>query len=380
MKRYGLHFKNIAAVLMLVALASLLLPFCKVTTSGTTTKISGIGLIKIGADLGVEYAKNGTIENEYKLTDHLTWGDVKLAAEYASKQHQTRQIALGGAALLLPMGLIFLALILTLFATGKISMILPTLFTLFAVMENALLIGAFPIVQRQLLGESGVKIGFLIGIYAFTILCAVALAILIMVWVTGGFNPPEGQEREASQGKSKKKSRFSRDGKRRKKRRRRKKGSRKAKKRDTGDTSGQKTNKQQISRNENEKPEAKKPESTFAAARGQVNGLAGIYQGTSLDLTQAENSMITIGTTPEARAIIENGTLSEAYKLEGCNCILTYDAAGGKYTITSHSAMDMMLQTGESRSQIRLRQGETTTVGGNTLLFLGDFNNIIKLD
>lgn len=369
---------------MLFALLSSLLPFCSITAGGTTNKVSGIGIVKMGAKLGAEYIKEGTIENDYKVADGLTWGDIKAGADFASQHKELRQAAVVLVIAFLPLVFLFFAMMFTFFATGKISMILPTLFTLLTVLENVFIIGVFPSVQKLIFGQAGgITITLLIGIYALTILAGIALAILLLLWITGGFNRPEAGERGYDEKEKKKKSRFSRSDKKRKKNRRKRKSSRKRKKKVTKESSSTQESKSQEKQPQKEQQQQEQPQQEQApvAAAGHVSGLTGMYQGTSLDLSTSGNSTFTIGTTPEAKDIIQNGNVAEAHKLQNSNCVITYHAESRQYTIVNHSDQNIILQTGSSsQAQLCLKQGQGASVGGNTLLFIGDLNNMIKLD
>ena len=365
MKRYGLRFKNIAALLMLLSLLSLLLPFCSLTVGDTTTNISGVGVLKAGARLGKEYVTNKTIDNGYEIAEGFTWKDVKSMLADASSH---REIVMAVAVAVFPIVCLGLAMILTLFATGKITMFFPTLLSALAAGESIFAVVQFSNLQ-SFLAERGsmLTVALLIGMYAFTFFSAAAVIILLILWVTGGFDEPSLEEREQGE-KKPKKSRRTKEKKRR--RRRKKRGRRKDKKkvRGVGDEPEKARTKETVSEVQQE---------DTLVGNGACIGLSGFYLNSSLNL--GEIGAVTLGVTDEARKAIESGVLSELPKTEGSTVVISYDVGSKQYVVKSHATKEVVLQTQGPEGQIRLQQGERVTVGGNTLVFLGDLSNIVKL-
>ncbi|BBF41371.1 hypothetical protein lbkm_0045 [Lachnospiraceae bacterium KM106-2] len=397
MKRSAALLKNIAALIMLLALISLLLPFCKVQTGGKTTTVSGLEVIKISASTGYHYYSKGDIPNSYVLKDNLTWGDLKTGLNYASQNNELWKIELGAAVLILPALLCFFAMIGTFMAEGKKTMLLPTIFLILAVAENVLIILGFSDVMRMILSYAAKKgmagtpaVTLLIGIYAFTVLCGIALAIILYLWLTGGFRKPRRRDLESDyyddddDDGRKKKDRSSGRDKRRKKRRRKKKSRRKKEKRSkdkTNDKDTEKKKDQKDDQKEQDNQKDGKEEEQVSEALGHLTGMTGMYQGANIDLSQYGAGTFTIGTTPEAMNALLNGSLRDATKLDGNNCVINYSHARKQFTITSHSDKNIILETGDSiKNKQILGNGETKTVGKNTVLYIGDLNNAIKLD
>ncbi|MDO5291740.1 MAG: hypothetical protein Q4F05_03215 [bacterium] len=391
MKRYGSFFKNIAAVIMLLALLSLLLPVCKITTQEKTSTVSGFGAIKIGAELGNEYYKNGTIKNSYVVVDTVTWGELKGGVNEGVQHKDFKKVAVVAIVVILPVIFCFLAMLFTFMAGGKIAMIFPTILIGLASFETIVGVGAFSKIQELLLQNTdgtGASLSLLIGIYAFTLLCIAAFCILLALWVTGGFNRPTRRERgyndrddddddDKGQRKNRKKDRPSRREKRRKKQRRKdKKKDRKRRKLER--KSNKKSN--QIQERTEQQPETEKAMASTEAV-GRLSGLIGMYEGSEIDFSNNQMGSFTIGTTKEAMNALLNNSLADLDKLQGNTCDIFYNSITKQYTVTSHSVNEIILQNQTAaQNQVRLGNGDSITVGANTLLYIGNFDNIIKLD
>ena len=67
MRTYGRILKNIAAVETLLALLSLLLPFCRIPANGQNLVLSGMDVAKAGAGAGYTYFTTGSIPDTFVL-------------------------------------------------------------------------------------------------------------------------------------------------------------------------------------------------------------------------------------------------------------------------------------------------------------------------
>ena len=431
MKRYAAFLKNIAALILLIALTSLLLPFCKITTATKSTTVSGMGILKIGAEVSYEYYKNGSIDEDYVIWDDLTWGEVKGSATYAMEHDELQKVVIGSVIASLPILFCFLSMILILMARGIKTMILPTMLIAMASVENFVLMVVFFKLQKVF--STYVDIRLLIGVYAFTALSAIALMILVLLWLTGGFLKPKQKSRTSKdddvydeeddedygrknrsleQDKSRKKRQTRSRNKNKEKSKKIKRDKEKKKTKDSKKVRESKkaneNRKNEFSkRNELNKTKTKNNEdirnNQIAEAATKdctetrvftdvtrmidnaglpgITGLMGMYQGVDLEQLKLQNGTFIIGTTPEVMSAIQNGTLKNLDQIARYNCVIEYDEANEKYTVTSHSAVELILQTGdESEMPIRLNEGDSHVVTSNTLLYVGDSSHCIRLE
>ena len=75
MRKHGRWMKNIAGLLLLLALLSLLLPFCKFNAGDGNMTLSGIEVIKTGGKAGYTYFKDvmaGMYYGSYSLPTYVT--------------------------------------------------------------------------------------------------------------------------------------------------------------------------------------------------------------------------------------------------------------------------------------------------------------------
>lgn len=366
MKPRGILFKNIAAFIMLIALISLLLPFCKITTPETEASVSGYDLVKAGIRTGLEYNENGHIEDDYIIKGDLTWGDLKAGINFAMDNENLREAE--GIAFLCALPILFciLAMILALLAIGKKSMILPTLFIALAFFENIFLITGFQQIQNKLfsdIGNAGIRLTLLIGIYTFTILCGLAFLILMILWITGSFNLPDSDDDKSTKEKKDKKNRGAKRERRSKGRRKKKKSSRKKKK---------KGGKDEKIKEDKEVYQDKASEES-AKVTGCMIGESGIYQGMDINLSEQEDGTFTLD-IPSNSA--ESSNLD---KSSSGNCVIQFHQATKDYTVTSHAKETILLKTGDGKL-LFLTNGDSQTVGADTMLQIGNTDNRMKLD
>lgn len=377
MKQFGAVGKTLAAWIMLFALLSFILPCFQITTPVKTTSISGYEMIKIGAGVGYEYYSKGSVNSDYELKDGLTWGALKSSVNYAVENNALRKAELAGVVCVFPVIFCFLAMILTFMAIGKKTMLLPTFLIALAFLENVLIILGFGTLEKLFLSYaegSGVSLLLMIGIYAFTLLCGIAFAIILLLWFMGGFNRPERRERgDYDNDDSDKKDRKDRSSKRdrthRKKRRKRRKSGRKKQKKGKNSKDEQRNS---------QNSETQDEDSSIHEAAGHLSGVTGMYQGIDIDLVKREGSMFTIGTTPEAMNRILSGNTEG---MEGASCEISYDSTVKEYTVTSHSEKNIILyERGGRQKCISLTNGSSVTTGVNTVIYIGDSSNAVKLD
>lgn len=186
MRMYGRLLKNIAAIALLLALLSLLLPFCKFSAGGQEMTLSGLDVVKAGGRAGYTYLTEGGVTDTFVLKAPITVGTVKSSLSYVQEAGQTRLLAVCAIAALLPVLLCFLSVGMLFLAEGKKTMILPTLFTSLVLAELLVVLTVFPALHPFLLA----------GVYFFTLLHGVAWILILTGWITGGYLPSEKQEKE----------------------------------------------------------------------------------------------------------------------------------------------------------------------------------------
>lgn len=186
MRTYGRLLKNIAAIALLLALLSMLLPFCKFSAGGQEMTLSGLDVVKAGGRAGYTYLTKGGVADTFVLKAPITVGTVKSSLSYVQGVGQMRLLAVCAIAALLPVLLCFLSVGMLFLAEGKKTMLLPTLFTSLVLAELLVVLTVFPALHSFLLA----------GIYFFTLLHGVAWILILTGWITGGYLPSEKQEKE----------------------------------------------------------------------------------------------------------------------------------------------------------------------------------------
>lgn len=186
MRTYGRLLKNIAAIALLLALLSMLLPFCKFSAGGQEMTLSGLDVVKAGGRAGYTYLTEGRVADTFVLKAPITVGTVKSSLSYVQGVGQMRLLAVCAIAALLPVLLCFLSVGMLFLAEGKKTMLLPTLFTSLVLAELLIVLTVFPALHSFLLA----------GIYFFTLLHGVAWILILTGWITGGYLPSEKQEKE----------------------------------------------------------------------------------------------------------------------------------------------------------------------------------------
>lgn len=72
MRTYGRLLKNIAAIALLLALLSMLLPFCKFSAGGQEMTLSGLDVVKAGGRAGYTYLTEGRVADTFVLKAPVT--------------------------------------------------------------------------------------------------------------------------------------------------------------------------------------------------------------------------------------------------------------------------------------------------------------------
>ena len=144
MRTYGRLLKNIAAIALLLALLSMLLPFCKFSAGGQEMTLSGLDVVKAGGRAGYTYLTEGRVADTFVLKAPITVGTVKSSLSYVQGVGQMRLLAVCAIAALLPVLLCFLSVGMLFLAEGKKTMLLPTLFTSLVLAELLIVLAVFP--------------------------------------------------------------------------------------------------------------------------------------------------------------------------------------------------------------------------------------------
>lgn len=188
MRNYGRFLKNIAGILLLLAMVSLLLPFCRFLVGGQEITLSGMDVLSAGAKAGYTYLTNGQLADDYVLKAPLTVGTMKSVLTFVQGNVDSRLLAAGAVAVLIPLLLCFLAMCMLFLARGKKTMVLPTVFTLLVLAE--MLVALFGLAELHPYLQ--------IGVYLFTLLHGIALILILIGWVTGGYRRPEEKSKDSN--------------------------------------------------------------------------------------------------------------------------------------------------------------------------------------
>ena len=359
MRAYGRFMKNIAALALLFALLSLLLPFCSFQAAGQDMTLSGLDVLKAGGSAAYTYIQQGSVPDDHIMKAPFSWGDVKEGLHYADDAGASDLLIAGGVAAGLPILFCLLAMCMLFLAEGSKTMVVPTFLTLLTVLELAVALLGFPALHPYLLT----------GVYLFAVLHVVALVFILFGWLTGGYREPDRKERDRSRRNDSGDDGRSGRRKHRHKRGKRKKSGRKRSKKDSND----KKNKEKKDQSKDEKKKEAQPKA--AAAVGNVCDGTGIYQGFQWNLRNETSSRVTIGTTPEAMRGIETGGLKAAGHIADHNCQISYHPEDGSYTIDSHAAERIVLrQNGKALHQ--LNNGDSVRVLGQVKMEVGSSHSM----
>lgn len=355
MRAYGRFIKNIAALLLLLALLSLLLPFCRFRAAGQDMTLSGLEVLTVGGKAGYTYLQQGGVPEDYVLKEPFTWGDVREGLQYADQTGHSDLLILAGAAAGIPVLLCFLSMCLLFLAEGKKSMVLPTLFMVVVAAELMVILVGVPLLQPFLLA----------GVRIFAALNILALVFVAAGWLLGGYRRPRNDRRSSSdQSRDREDEEKGRGASERRRHGRRKRSKRRGKSRSSKDK--KKKGKEKDDRKDSsEKEKQKENTQKTKAATGRISGGTGMYAGVSGNLSAAGS--MTVGTTPEAVRGLEKGSLQAAGRIADHNCQITFDPRSGAYTIESHAAEYIRLRQG-GRVIRQLKNGERVRISGQIQL------------
>lgn len=367
MRAYGRFMKNTAALLLLLALLSLLLPFCRFQAGGQDMTLSGVEVLTAGGKAGYTYLQQGSVPDDFVLKAPFTWGDVKEGIHYADQTGNSNLLVAAGVAVCLPVLLCFLSMCMLFLAEGKKTMVLPTIFTA-AVTAELLVV---------LVGLTALHPFLLAGVYLFAMFHIMALILILFGWTLGGYREPkkkrgkDGHDREENEDCDRRKNRDR--GRRRKKSKRKKKhrSSKDSKKKDDNKEKNRKKNEDQDEKDsQDQKQREQENRRKGIQAAGSVGDGTGLYSGFSWNLSDGKSSNVTIGTTPEAMRGIETGSLKAAGHIADHNCQIIYHPEDGSYTVASHAAENIRLRQG-GRILKQLQNGERVRISGQTRLEVG---------
>lgn len=372
MRAYGRFMKNIAALLLLLALLSLLLPFCRFQAGGQDMTLSGVEVLTAGGKAGYTYLQQGGVPDDFVLMAPFTWGDVKEGIHYADQTGNSNLLVAAGVAVGLPVILCFLSMCMLFLAEGKKTMVLPTIFTAAVTAELLVVLVGFTALHPFLLA----------GVYLFAMFHIMALILILFGWTLGGYREPkqkkhgkDGHDREENEDRDRRKNRDR--GRRRKKSKRKKKhrSSKDSKKKDDNkEKNNEKNRKKNEDQDEKDSQDQKQREQENSRkgiqAAGSVGDGTGLYSGFSWNLSDGKSSNVTIGTTPEAMRGIETGSLKAAGHIADHNCQIIYHPEDGSYTVASHAAENIRLRQG-GRILKQLQNGECVRISGQIRLEVG---------
>ena len=204
MRAYGRFMKNTAALLLLLALLSLLLPFCRFQAKGQDMTLSGVEVLTAGGKAGYTYLQQGGVPDDFVLKAPFTWGDVREGIHYADQTGNSNLLVVAGVAVCLPVILCFLAMCMLFLAEGKKTMVLPTIFIAAVTAELLVVLADFTAIHPFLLA----------GVYLFALFHIMALILILFGWTLGGYREPkqkkrgkDGADREKNEDRDRKKSR-----------------------------------------------------------------------------------------------------------------------------------------------------------------------------
>lgn len=217
MREYGRWIKNIAAFFLLMALLSLLLPFCRFQAAGEKVELSGMEVLATAGRAGITYARHNEIPDSFVVKEPFTWGEMKNGFSYAQDAVGNKTLLGGAAAIALPVILCVLSMILLAVAEGKKTMVAPTLFVTLTMAEILL----------ALLVAGKFRSYLLTGAVMFALFLGIAFILVWFGWFTGGYRRrrrrPGSREREEEDDKDssdRKHHRFRRKHSRKKKKKR----------------------------------------------------------------------------------------------------------------------------------------------------------------
>ena len=343
MRKHGRLMKNIAGLLLLLALLSLLLPFCKFNAGDGNMTLSGIEVIKTGGKAGYTYFKEGRLSENYVIKAPYTWGDIRDSVSYINHAGGANILVFCAVAIAVQLVLCFLSMFMLFMAEGKKTMFMPTLFTLVVVAEMLLIV----------FGITPLRPFLKIGVYLFTILNVIALLFIIVGWITGGYRQPDKRQSRYGYGGKGDTSKDGDDGNN-----------------NRSDGDNKKEN--------NEDSENKEKKVSGEPVTGLISNGSGIYHGLSWNLKDGKDASVTIGTTFDAVEALESGSLRGIDSIAENNCRIVFDAAAKQYNIESHSKQAVLiLQDGKVVKW--LKNGDSYAVTSKAVLQVDGRRDAVKL-
>lgn len=365
MRAHGRLFKNIAGLLLLLALLSLLLPFCKFNAGAGDMTLSGIEVLKSGGKAGYTYFKTGGLPDDFIIKSPYTWGNIKQSILYINEAGGAKIMVFCGVAIAIPIILCFLSMIMLFMAEGKKTMFLPTLFTF--VVSAEMILGLLILTQLRPF--------LMIGVYLFTLLNVLALVFIMIGWITGGYRQPDRRRirygNDSGDNDNDRNGNSSRRKRTRRKTRRKKKTKKKTKRKKGSDKNTDKKDDDDSKKDE----QKNKP---GEAVTGVISDGNGIYHGLAWNIGSGSSSSVTIGTTADAMDALGAKSLKGMNSIAGNNCRITFDVAAKKYSIESHSKANILiLQDGQVVKW--LKNGDSYEVAVKAVLQIEGRRDSVKL-
>lgn len=342
MRVHGRFLKDVAALMLLLAIASLLLPFCRFQAAGREMSLSGVEVLTRGAGAGYTYIQQGSVPDDFVVKDPFTWADLRGGISEIDQSGHMNLLVAAGVAAGLPVVLCLLSVCMLFLAEGKKTMVLPTVFTAVNVTELGVLLFGVPLLTPYLKQ----------GVYLFALFHVIALVMIVLGWLLGGYRKPDRTQDHSSE-----KDRGDRDRDRsrsgRHKRGRRRKSRRKKKKKDKGreNSDGKQSSKQDDTSGQ-----------PATGAMGHIGEGSGIYSTITQSFSSTAVSQVRLGTTQEAMHSLMRGERDAACLAEH-SCQIEYHPKKKSYTLTSHAAEEICLRQ-NGRLLKTLRQGERVRVLG----------------
>lgn len=310
MREYGRWIKNIAAFFLLMALLSLLLPFCRFQAAGEKVELSGMEVLATAGRAGITYARHNEIPDSFVVKEPFTWGEMKNGFSYAQDSVGNKTLLGGAAAIALPVILCVLSMILLAVAEGKKTMVAPTLFVTLTMAEILL----------ALLVAGKFRSYLLTGAVMFALFLGIAFILVWFGWFTGGYR-----------------------------RRRRRPGSREREEEDDKDSSDRKHHR---FRRKHSRKKKKKRSKTKGKTTNTKNKNT---EGQSENKAEPEDSAVLTGEVTE-------GHPGDRSFLEKEGCEIFYESDKGQYKICNHSKREIHVQPVTGEIQWILKPGQKARV------------------
>ncbi len=343
MRVHGRFLKDVAALMLLLAIVSLLLPFCRFQAAGREMSLSGVEVLTRGASAGYTYIQQGSVPDDFVVKDPFTWADLRGGISEVDQSGHMNLLVAAGVAAGLPVVLCLLSVCMLFLAEGKKTMVLPTVFTAVNVTELGVILFGVPLLTSYLKQ----------GVYLFALFHVIALVMILLGWLLGGYRQPDRAEDRSSNkdrgGRDRERGRSGRHKRDRRKKSRRKKKNKKDKGKENSD-------KKQSSGRDDTSGQ------TATGAMGRIGEGSGIYSAITQTFSDTAVSQVRLGTTREAMQSLMRGE-DAAECLAEHSCQIVYHPQKKSYTLTSHAVEEICLRQ-NGRLLKTLRQGERVRVLG----------------